>query len=181
MEPASTNMIRTGPDEGALIVSLRSYFDTNPDKTLSEDSVATAKLQDDFRCEVSGPYGSVQSDMPKGLGGLEVAPSPGWFMRAAVASCCATAIALRAAELDLALSHLEVRAESTSDGRGMLGMGEVPAGPLQVTLSITVSAPHATTDEVTELINYASLHAPVGDALESSTRIETVVEIIEGD
>lgn len=180
MEPVPTNMIRTGPPEGALIVSLRSHFDSHPDKTVSEDSVATARLQDDFRCEISGPYGSVQTDMPAGLGGLEVAPSPGWFMRAAVASCCATAIALRAAELDIALSHLEVRAESTSDGRGMLGMGEVAAGPLQVRLLISICAPEATSDEITELINYASLHAPVGDALESSTRVETVVEILEG-
>jgi len=116
--------------------------------------------------------------MPNVLGGLELAPSPGWFMRAAIASCCATAIAMRAAELDIALSHLEVDAESTSDSRGLLGMGDVPAGPLQVTLSITISAPDATTAEITGLIDYASSHAPVGDALVSSTQLETVVQIV---
>ncbi len=178
MNTSSPASISTGPRNGSKIVSLRSYLASNPDKAVSEDSRATARLEDDFRCEVSGPYGSILTDMPKGLGGLEEAPSPGWFMRAAISSCCATAIAMRSAELDIELAHLEVDAESTSDGRGLLGMGEMRPGPLQLTLSVTISAPHATTAEITKLIEYATDHAPVSDALASVTSIETVVNVI---
>ena len=59
--------------------------------------------------------------MPVGVGGEASAPTPGWYVRTGVASCTATVIALRAAELGLQLDRVEVEVRSRSDKRGMLG------------------------------------------------------------
>jgi hypothetical protein len=69
--------------------------------------------------------GSIETDMAKALGGGEAAPIPGWYASAAVVSCAATAIAMRAAELEISLDHLEVRADSRSDNLGLLGLDDV--------------------------------------------------------
>ncbi len=58
------------------------------------------------------------------------APSPGWLLRAAEASCVATLITMRAAMLGIDLDTLEVTVDSVSDDRGLLGVDDtVPAGP----------------------------------------------------
>lgn len=39
---------------------------------------------------VEGPSGQrVETDMPKGIGGAASAPTPGWYVRAGIASCTA--------------------------------------------------------------------------------------------
>jgi len=55
--------------------------------------------------------------MSKELGGGGSAPSPGWLLRAALASCDATVIAIRAAQLGVTPTALEVtRARSLAHG-----------------------------------------------------------------
>ena len=103
---------------------LRNRLQTNPENGACTDSFALATLSQRLRIEVTGPTGQViQTDMPKGIGGEAAAPSPSWFMRAAASACTATVIALRAAELGIALDKLEVNFFSRSDSCGMLGIG----------------------------------------------------------
>jgi uncharacterized OsmC-like protein len=79
--------------------------------------------------------------MPTGVGGGSSAPSPGWLARAALASCDATVIAMRAAELGIPLQGLEVTVDSESDDRGLLGMDDaVPAGPLSSRILVRIVA-----------------------------------------
>src|SRR5438093_12011445 len=62
------------------------------------DSAATAVLEDGLRVTVTGPEGAqLTTDMPKSIGGRGDLPSPGWFLRAAQASCLAGLIAMEAA------------------------------------------------------------------------------------
>ena len=173
------NTISTGPAEGARIVSFRSYLESNPDKATSTDSAAVATLDDDFRCRVVGSGTEVETDMPANLGGVGTAPSPGWYLRAAAASCCATAIALRAAESGIALARLEVTATSTSDSRGMFGVGDARPGPLSFALHVSIDAPDAEAHAIASLVDYASTHAPVGDALQFATPIEIVLDLAD--
>jgi uncharacterized OsmC-like protein len=60
--------------------------------------------------------------VPEAVGGNATAGSPGWLLRAAVASCDATLLTMRAARLGLNLESVEVRVEALSDGRGMFPM-----------------------------------------------------------
>ena len=66
--------------------------------------------------------------MATSLGGGGSAPSPGWLMRAALASCDATIVAMEAARAGIELTDLTVTVVSESDNRGVLGVGDaVPA------------------------------------------------------
>lgn len=124
-------------------------------------------LESGLRCRVDGPGGvAVVTDMPVSIGGTNSAPSPGWLMRAALANCDATLVALRAAQLGIVLKHLEVTAESESDHRGILGLDEaVPAGPLDVRVTVRVAAEGVSEEQLRELVHWAEQHSPVGDAL----------------
>ncbi len=143
----------------------------------SPDRPATAVVEDGLRVRVEGPDGwSVVSDMPPPVGGAGSAPTAGWILRAAWAACDATAIAMRAAELGVVLTHLEVVAESESDFRGLLGVGgDVPAGPVSARMRVRIAADGTEPDRLREIVDWADRHSPVGDALRRSVPVEIEV------
>ena len=95
---------------------LHRVFLERPAAAKKPNSPATATWQDGLRCEVTGAHGEmVVTDMPSAMGGEGVGPNPGWLLRASMASCTATAIALRAARLGIALRSLKVTVQSESD------------------------------------------------------------------
>ena len=146
---------------------LGRHFSKHPEDARSQDAPAKAVLESGLRCRVEGPGGAmIVTDMPASIGGAESAPTPGWLMRAALANCDATLVALRAAQLGIVLKHLEVTAESESDHRGILGLDEaVPAGPLAVRVTVRLSADGVPAEQLRELVHWAEQHSPVGDAL----------------
>ncbi len=129
------------------------------------DSAATAVLADGLRVTVTGPDGaSVTTDMPKSIGGRGDSPSPGWFLRAAQASCLATLIGMEAARAGVSLRRVEVVVESESDDYGILGIDDsVPAGPL--TSKATVRIETETPTDLSVLVARADQHCPVTDAV----------------
>lgn len=126
-----------------------------------------------------GPNGAVLvSDMPKGIGGGGTAPTPGWFLRAALANCDATVIAMRAAQLGVVLTRLEVTVDSESDNRGLLGVGDVaPAGPLSMRVHVRVAADNAPPELLRQIVDWAESHSPVGDALRRAIPCRTEIEV----
>src|SRR6187399_2328212 len=107
---------------------LSSTFSAEPAKARAKNAPATAKLTDGLQFEVTGPYNArIVTDMPPAMGGAASGPNPGWFLRAALASCTTTAIAMRAARQGIKLDQLELTVESESDTRGLLGIGKVSA------------------------------------------------------
>lgn len=161
------------------IGQVAAHFESHPEEALSQDSAAKAVLDKELRFRVEGPRGWViETDMPRGLGGGATAPSPGWLRRAAQAACEATMIAIRAAQQGVDLDRLEVTVTSQSDDRGMLGVGEgVPAGPLNSSARVTISARDASPDKLREIIEWAEQHSPVGDALSRAVPHEVEIEI----
>lgn len=149
-----------------------------PERARIKNATATATLLDGLRCRVTGPAGEqVLTDMPAGVGGGASAPNPGWLMRAALASCDATAIAMRAATRGISLAALEVMVTSESDNRGMLGLDEtVPAGLQAMRLHVKISAPGTAARELDELVRWACAHSPVGCADLGATQVEVQVE-----
>lgn len=146
---------------------LASHFVVNPQDALTHDKAAVATVASGLRCKAVGPKGeTLVTDMPAGIGGGNSAPTPGWFLRAALANCDATMIALRAAQLGIELSSLEVIVDSESDTRGMLdGAGDVPAGPLGMRIRVRIGAAGVPAQQLQELVHWAEMHSPVGDAL----------------
>lgn len=150
----------------------------HPDEARYPDSNATAVMHDGLLCTISGPAGaSIQSDMPASVGGSAIAPPPGWYMRAAAASCVATIMAMRAASLGQALSGLSVTVGSESDDRGILGVDEaIPAGPFSV--SVAISAGGVGEGELRDIADWAIRHCPVTDAIARS--VPLTLEVREG-
>ncbi len=160
------------------VAGVREYFAGNPDEARSTDTEARAVLVDGLRVRVEGPNDwSVETDMATAVGGGGSAPSPGWLLRAATASCDAVLIAMQAAEEGVALNHLEARVTSESDDRGLIGGGaDVPAGPLNVLLEVRLGADGVERGELEALVHRALRRSPVSDALAREVPIEVRVE-----
>jgi uncharacterized OsmC-like protein len=152
----------------------------DPDKARVKNASATASLKDRLTLSVTGPNGEVvETDMPKGVGGGGGAPQPGWLLRAALASCTATAIAMRAAKVGIELDKLEVVVESHSDNRGLLGLDhEVSAALIGLRAKVHIRATNASKNELESIVRWGDAHSPVACTLRSAiaTEIEMVVE-----
>ena len=161
--------------DGAL-----AYYAEHPADARSTDSAATARLVEGLVVEVTGPSDErIRTDMVASVGGTGTAPSPGWLLRAAEASCVATLIAMRAAMLGVTLASVEVTVDSESDDRGLLGMDDaVPAGPLSGRVAVRVGAGGVDAATLDEIARWGVKHCPVSDAVERAVPIETVVEVV---
>lgn len=157
---------------------IKLYSD-HPEKALSTDKAAVAVIQGGLRCKAEGPNGAVLiTDMPQGIGGAGAAPTPGWFLRAALANCDATVIAMRAAQLGVVLTRLEVTVDSTSDNRGLLGAGDhVPPGPLSMRVHIRIAADGVSPEQLRQIVEWAESHSPVGDAVRRAIPSTTEIDI----
>jgi uncharacterized OsmC-like protein len=98
-------------------------------------------------------------------------------MRAAIASCDATVIAMRAAQKGIELSNLEVTVDSESDDRGLLGMDDsVPAGPLGIRVRVKIAAKGVPPKRLREVVDWALEHSPVTDAVQRAVPATVEVE-----
>lgn len=149
------------------IERVAQYFSQHPEKGPSTDKPATAVIEQGLRCKVVGHQGeTLVTDMPKGIGGAASAPTPGWFLRASLASCDATVIAMRAAQLGIELTKLEVTVDSVSDDRGILGLGnEVRPGPQSMRVFVKIAAEGVSAQTLQQVVSWAEAHSPVGDAI----------------
>lgn len=147
----------------AALENISAVFRDQPAKARAKNSPATATLESGLLCRVTGPHGvSIMTDMPVALGGGATAPNPGWFMRASLAACNATVIALMAVQRNIALKALEVTVSSETDARGMLGMEEeVNAGMDQLAVTVRITASGVPDDELRALVSWAISHSPV--------------------
>lgn len=157
-----------------------AYYREKPDDARSTDSAATARLVDGLVVEVTGPSDErIRTDMVASVGGTATAPSPGWLLRAAEASCVATLVAMRAAMLGVTLTSVEVTVDSESDDRGLLGMDDaVPAGPLSGRVAVRIAAGSADAATLEAIARWGVKHCPVCDAIERAVPIKTVVEVV---
>jgi uncharacterized OsmC-like protein len=108
------------------------------------------------------------------------APTPGWLLRTALASCAVTRIAMEAASRGIALHTLEAHATSRSDLRGLVGVAEadgsrVPAGPLAWTMRI--GAPGVEAAMLRALVEATPGCSPVTAALEQPLAVGLHVEV----
>jgi uncharacterized OsmC-like protein len=154
------------------------YLSAHPDEARYTDSVATATLEDGLRFRVRGPGGEeVVTDMPSGVGGGGEAPTPGWLLRAAMAACAGSLVAMEAARDGIRLTSLAVEVDGESDDRGILGMADdVPAGPLSARIVVRVAADGDADLEV--LVRRAVARCPVTDAV--GRAVPTTVEVHPG-
>lgn len=156
-----------------------------PDMGLHDDAPATARWLGSTRIVTSHDSGiEVTTDMPGELGGTGDQVSPGWLLRAGLAACTATRIAMGAAAAGIELTRLELRATSRSDTRGLLGMTEadgsaIDAGPQDMELHVTIAAPGVPPERLRALVEESHRCSPVPCALQEETPVGLHIEIAE--
>lgn len=160
----------------SAIEQASNYLSDHPEKATGSDSAATAVREDGLRFRVDGPWASLTSDMAESVGGSASAPTPGWLLRAALAACDATLLAMEAAREGIELTDLEVSVEGESDFRGILGVDpSVHAGPLALRVTIRLAATDATDEQLQEIVRRAESRSPVRDALARDIPMKTEI------
>ena len=154
-----------------------AYLAAHPDEARYRDALAHARLDAGLRVAVTGPNGEqLATDMPSGIGGTASAPSPGWFFRAAAASCIASLVAIRAAATDVSLRAVDVTVDSESDDRGILGLDpSIPAGPISTRIVVQIDAAGLDRRGMEALATWAVDHCPVSDAIARAVPLEVEV------
>jgi uncharacterized OsmC-like protein len=119
--------------------------------------------------------------MSTGIGGDGSAPSPGLIFRSALASCDATFVALRAAQVGIKITTLEVTVEGDPDDMGTLGFlgidDSIPAGERSLRLTFRIGAENATPERLRELIKWIGAHSPVGDSVSRAVPMKIEIEV----
>jgi uncharacterized OsmC-like protein len=165
------------------IDAARNHLAAHPERARSTDFAASAVIEDGLRCRVDGVGGAaIYTDMTSGVGGRSTAPSPGWFTRAGHASCEATLISMRAAELGIRLQRVEVLVDSESDARGLLAMNdEVPAGPLSSRIRVRITAHGVDPRVLHALVEWADRYSPISDMVRRAIPVSVEVESAVGE
>jgi uncharacterized OsmC-like protein len=170
-------------DIAAALRRVEAVLQRRPAAGLSDDAPATARWSGNTRVITSNADGSqVATDMPAELGGSGEHVSPGWLLRAGLASCAATRIAMAAALEGIELSTLEVQARSRSDARGLLGLADgdgraVPAGPLDVELRVRIAGRGASAERLRALVEHSHTCSPVSDALARGVSVALQIDV----
>jgi len=160
-----------------------THYTNNPDQARDAGTPVTAIMEDGLRCRVEAPDGSlILTDMPTGIGGGGSAPSPGRLFRAALASCDATLLALRAAQIGLALSTIEVTVDGDPDDTSTLGFlgvdDSIPPGEHGMRLHFRLGAENVTSEELHDLVAWVEDHSPVGDSVRRAIPSKAEIEIV---
>jgi uncharacterized OsmC-like protein len=154
------------------------HLTEHPDAAVDTDAAATAVHEEGLRFRVEGPKGSLTSDMSTSVGGGATAPTPAWLLRAALASCDASLVAMEAARDGVELTHLEVTVDSDSDFRGILGVDDsVDPGPLKLRVRIQLAASKATEDQLRAIVERAESRSPVRDVVARGIPMTTEIVI----
>lgn len=117
-------------DLAAALDRAEAVFHRRPSAGLHDDMPGVARWKGGSRTVARHACGhEIETDLPVELGGAG-GISPGWFVRAGLANCTATCVALEAARAGIELDLLEVTAASRSDVRGLLGMVDADGTPV---------------------------------------------------
>ncbi|MDM0018142.1 OsmC family protein [Variovorax saccharolyticus] len=160
-----------------------SVLQRRPESGLHDDSTATARWDGGLRIAASHANGAqMLTDMPVELGGTGDRVTPGWLLRAGVASCTATRIAMSAAAQGIALRSLEVSTSSRSDLRGLLGMADadgapVGAGPRDVEMRVRIAAPGVSDERLRALVEESCRCSPMACALQDAVPLALHIEL----
>lgn len=167
----------------ASMERVASVLRRKPQAGVSEDSAATARWDGGMRASVRSDSGHcVSTDMPVEIGGQDSAVTPGWLLRAGLASCAVTRIVMAAAAEGITLQTLEARATSRSDARGLLALPDldgrtVPAGPLAMELHVHIAAPGVPAERLRALVASTAGCSPVTCAVEQPLAVVLHVDV----
>jgi len=171
-------------DVVAALQRAEAVFKRRPKTGMHEDAPAMAQWRGGTRVVARHANGAeIQTDLARELGGSGDQVSPGWLMRAGLAACAATSIAMAAAIQGIELTRLEVQARSRSDARGVLGMIDeggqaVNPRPRDLQLHVRIGATGVANSRLRALVELGCQRSPVPDALQHAVPIAMVIDVV---
>ena len=154
-------------------------FTAKPELAVFPTPVTTARMLDGLRCDITGPDGEhATADIKRALGGTESGPSPGWYLRAALASCSAIGITMRAAQLGIALRELEVSVCARVDFRGWFGLADVSSALSDLRMQVRIGADGVSAQQLRELVEWCDAHSAVGCTVRAGPKIDLDIEVV---
>jgi uncharacterized OsmC-like protein len=175
----------TTEEIAAAMQRVESALRRRPEAGIHDDAPASARWDGGLKVVATHANGfQLETDMPREMGGSGDDVSPGWLLRAGLASCTATRIAMAAAVEGIAISALEVTANSRSDARGIFGMPDgdgapISAGPREVHLHVRINAPGVSKERLKLLVENSNRCAPVSSAIQETIPLALHIEVDE--
>lgn len=167
----------------AALRRTESVLRRRPSAGLHDDSPGVVRWAGGTRVVARHANGEeVTTDLPVELGGSGDKVSPGWLLRAALASCTATSVVMAAATEGIELESVEVSATSRSDLRGLLGMAdadgtEIYPGPQALRMDVRVSADGVPAERLRAIVGVAQRNSPMLRALQTANDVGLHIEI----
>ncbi len=167
----------------AALQRAQSVLDRRPQAGLHDDPPATSRWESGARVVTRHNNGTaITSDLSVEFGGSGEHVSPGWLFRAGLAACSATSIVMAAATEGIELSALEVRADSRTDARGVLGMSgadgaAVYAGPCDMRLTVRISAKGIDGKRLRAVVERGLRQSPVPNAVQHATSLDLQLDL----
>ena len=167
----------------ASMTRVAAALTRKPQAGLHDDAPATVRWAGGLRTVARSETGTeLATDMPAAIGGDDTAPTPGWLLRTALASCAVTRIAMAAAARGITLATLEAHVTSRSDLRGLVGVAApdgsaVPAGPLAMDLHVRSGAPGVQADTLRALVAATPGCSPVTCAVAQPLAVGLHIEV----
>lgn len=146
-------------------------FRRKPSVALST-AQGSASLTEGLLCRYRQGDHEVAMDMGTVLGGAGVAPTPGFYFRAAVAGCAAIGIKMTAAREGIEIEAVTVDVEMDFDDSALLGMGGNPAAPLETRLKISLRS-REDGERLKTMVDRALAADPFFLALRDSQKVAT--------
>jgi len=153
-----------------------------PAVALVQETSATAQWEGAGKTSTRHPDGNViHTDLPRELGGDGERVSPGWLLRAAMASCAVTRIAMLANETGVTLQKLEAEVSSITDVHGLLGLSREdgqPAspGPARANLQVRIEAAGVPQEQLRALVAEAIRLSPMVAAFRDVVPVELDID-----
>lgn len=173
-------------DLAAALHRARAALQRCPALGLHDDVPATIRWEGGTHITATHANGAqIETDMPCELGGSGHRVTPGWLLRAGLASCTATRIAMAAALEGIALQTLELQVSSRSDTRGLLGMADadgapVHAGPRDMQMRVRIAARGVSAERLRALVEYSQRSSPVPVAVQEGVKVDLRIEVAAG-
>ncbi len=126
--------------------------------------ISKVRITNGLACEIQEGNWKMNADMPGGAGGDGTAPTPGVYGRAALGSCLAIGYMMKAAELEIPISSLEVVVEADFDDGAIFGTAasDVPPGYLEIRYTINIES-NAPEETIMQLLDDGDARSPYLD------------------
>jgi uncharacterized OsmC-like protein len=179
----TTTIEAASEDVAQALRRVESVLQRRPEMGVHDDAPATSRWRSGTQVVASHANGTqIPSDMPSEFGGGGAHVTPGWLLRAGVASCTATCIAMHAALQGIALDSLEVVVGSRTDSRGLLGMPDtdgtpVSAGPCDMQLQVRIAAHGVAPQTLRALVEHSYACSPMGCAMRESVPVDLHIDV----